>query len=94
MGHKQGHKSLQFVGLLLVGFFWLHDILISVLGMVLLVFANDFVTMSLATNNVKHTINPSVWDLKKISLASLVVGILLVLEGVVAVFIGVNYNLE
>jgi H+-transporting ATPase len=57
-------KVIQFVGLLIVGFFRLHDILISVLGMVLLVFANDFITMSLATDNVKHTINPNVWDLE------------------------------
>jgi len=32
-------KVIQFVGLLVLGFFWLHGVVLSVLGMVLLVFA-------------------------------------------------------
>jgi H+-transporting ATPase len=64
---------------------------ISLLGIVLLVFANDFVTMSLATDNVKHTSNPNTWNVKTITSASLIVGTLLVVEGAVAVFIGINY---
>jgi H+-transporting ATPase len=84
-------KVIQFIGLLSVGFFWLHDIAISLLGMVLLVFANDFVTMSLATDNVRHTANPNKWNVRNITLASLVIAVILVIEGVVAVFIGLYY---
>lgn len=84
-------KVIQFIILLTVGFFWLHDVVISLLGMVLLVFANDFVTMSLATDNVKHTSNPNTWNVKNITLASLIIGILLVVEGAAAIFIGLNY---
>jgi len=84
-------KVTQFIGLLTLGFFWLHDTVLSLLGMVLLVFANDFVTMSLATDNVKHTSNPNKWNVKNITLASLVIGVLLVVEGVIAVFVGINY---
>ena len=84
-------KTIQFVGLLTVGFFWLHDIVVSILGISLLVFANDFVTMSLATDNVKHTSNPNRWNVKNITLASLVIGVLLVVEGAVAILIGANY---
>jgi H+-transporting ATPase len=84
-------KVIQFVGLLTLGFFWLHDVVISLLGMVLLVFANDFVTMSLATDNVKHTSNPNMWNVRNITLASLVIGVLLVIEGATAIFIGINY---
>jgi H+-transporting ATPase len=84
-------KVIQFIGLLVLGFFWLHGILLSVLGMVLLVFANDFVTMSLATDRVKHTTNPNVWNVKNVTLASLVIGALLVVEGAIAVLIGINY---
>jgi hypothetical protein len=50
---------MQFIGLLVLGFFWLHGVLLSVLGMVLFVFANDLVKMSLATDNVKPTSNPN-----------------------------------
>lgn len=84
-------KVMEFVGLLTLSFFWLHDIVLSLLGMSLLVFANDFVTMSLATDNVKHTPNPNKWNVKNITLASLIPGILLVIEGLIVIFIGINY---
>lgn len=84
-------KVMEFVGLLTVSFLWLHEIVLSLLGMSLLVFSNDFVTMSLATDNVKHTSNPNHWNVKNISLASLVPGILLVVEGLIVIFIGINY---
>jgi H+-transporting ATPase len=84
-------KVIEFVGLLTLSFFWLHDIVLSLLGMSLLVFANDFVTMSLATDNVKHTPNPNKWNVKNITLASLIPGILLVVEGLIVIFIGLNY---
>jgi H+-transporting ATPase len=84
-------KVIQFIGLLTVGFFWLHDIVISLLGMVLLVFANDFVTMSLATDNVMHTSNPNKWNVKNITLSSLIIGAMLVVEGAITIYIGVNY---
>jgi H+-transporting ATPase len=84
-------KVIQFVGILVVGFFWFHDLVISVLGVVLLVFANDFVTMSLATDNVKHTTNPNLWDVKKLTWASLAIGAFLILEGALGLLLGVNY---
>lgn len=84
-------KVIQFVGVLVLGFFWLHHVVLSVLGMVLLVFANDFVTMSLATDNVKTTRSPNIWNVKNITLASLIIGVLLVVEGAIAIFIGTNY---
>jgi H+-transporting ATPase len=84
-------KVIQFVGVLVLGFFWLHHVVLSVLGMVLLVFANDFVTMSLATDNVKTTKNPNIWNVKNITLASLVIGAFLVVEGTSIIFIGTDY---
>ncbi len=88
-------KVIEFVGVLTLGFFWLHDIVLSLLGMSLLVFANDFVTMSLATDNVKHTSNPNQWNVKNITLASLVPGTLLVVEGLIVIWIGMNiFHLE
>jgi H+-transporting ATPase len=84
-------KIIQFVGILLLGFFWLHQVVLSVLGMVLLVFANDFVTMSLATDNVKTTRSPNIWKVQNITLASLVIGALLVIEGALVIGIGTDY---
>jgi H+-transporting ATPase len=84
-------KVIEFIGLLTVSFLWLHEIVLSLLGMSLLVFANDFVTMSLATDNVKHTGNPNYWNVRNITLASLVPGMLLVVEGLLVIVIGRNY---
>ena len=84
-------KVIQVIGLLTIGFFWFHDLVVSLLGMVLLIFANDFVTMSLATDNVTYTANPNKWNVRNITFASLLVGALLVGEGVVSLFIGQHY---
>ncbi|MGB9740996.1 MAG: plasma-membrane proton-efflux P-type ATPase [Candidatus Bathyarchaeales archaeon] len=88
-------KVIQFVALLTIGFFWLHDIILSLLGMTLLIFANDFATMSLATDHVKYTSNPNKWNIKNITLASLVVGSLMVIGGILTIAIGkIYFNLE
>jgi H+-transporting ATPase len=84
-------KVIQLIGLLTIGFFWFHDLVVSLLGMVLLIFANDFVTMSLATDNVKHTANPNKWNVRNITFASLIVGALLVVEGVIALYLGQHF---
>ena len=84
-------KVIQFIGVLVVGFFWLNQIVLSVLGMVLLVFANDFTTTSLAKDNVESTASPNVWNVRNITFASLVIGLLLVIEGVIVVYLGVFY---
>jgi H+-transporting ATPase len=84
-------KVVQVIGLLTVGFFWFHDTVVSLLGMALLIFANDFVTMSLATDNVEYTANPNKWNIGNITFASLIVGALLVGEGAIALFVGSHY---
>ena len=81
-------KVIQFIGLLTVGFLWLHQVLLTAMGMVLLVFANDFVTMSLATDNVTSAGSPNVWNIKKITVASLLLGVLLVVEGLITAAVG------
>jgi H+-transporting ATPase len=48
---------------------------------VLLIFANDFITMSLATDRVTSTAGPNVWNVRKITLSSLALGLLLVVQG-------------
>jgi H+-transporting ATPase len=83
-------KVIQVVGLLTIGFFLMDKMVLSLLGMSLLVFANDFVTMSLATDKVKHTISPNNWNVKDITLASLVIGALLIVQGIGAVLIANN----
>jgi len=84
-------KVVEVVVLFTVGFFWLHNLVISLLGMSLLVFANDFVTMSIATDNVKPTDEPNIWNIKNIMLSSLTLGVLFALEDLFILFIGIKY---
>jgi H+-transporting ATPase len=84
-------RTIQFLGVLVFGFFWSRSILLSVLGMVLLVFASDFLAISLATDNVVYAGKPNLWDMKKISLASFLVGLALLAGGILGVVIGTAY---
>lgn len=84
-------KAVEVVVLFSVGFFWLNNTVISLLGIALLVFANDFVTMTIATDNVKSTDSPNKWDLKNIALSSSVLSIFFALEDLFIIFIGLKY---
>ncbi len=84
-------KVIEFIILLTIGFVYLHKVALSLLGMSLLVFANDFMTMSLATDNVKHTANPNKWNVRNIALASLPAGMLLAVAELFTIFVGIRY---
>jgi H+-transporting ATPase len=81
-------KTVQFTLLLAIGFFILRYDIISLLGMTLLVFSNDFATMSLATDNATPATNPSKWRVKDIVYASSILGSLLLVEGLIAILVG------
>lgn len=88
-------KVIEFVILLTIGFFWLHDIVVSLLGISLLVFVNDFLTMSIATDNVKSTKTPNKWNIKNITIASLLLGTLFAIGDLIILYVGINYfNLD
>jgi H+-transporting ATPase len=84
-------KTIQLVGILTLGFFWLHDLVVSLLGMALLVLANDFVTMTLSTDNVTYTRKPNNWNVRNITLASAGIGIFFILEGWLTILVGRNF---
>jgi len=84
-------KTIEFIALLALGFFWLHNLILTLLGMALLLVANDFATISLATDNVKDTRTPDTWNIKNITLASLVIAVPLVIQGVITIYLGVTY---
>jgi len=84
-------KVIEFSVFLTVAFFWLHNILLSLIGMSLLVFANDFVSMTLSTDNVKSTSNPNKWNVNNIFMASIIPAIFYVAEDVIIIFTGIKY---
>ncbi|MCL4385381.1 MAG: plasma-membrane proton-efflux P-type ATPase [Cyanobacteria bacterium] len=88
-------KVIIFDAILVFGFLLLHNNIISTLGMVLLIFANDFLTMSISTDNVKYTGNPNKWNVKNLTLASLPVSLVLIIGAIIAVIVGYKYfNLD
>lgn len=84
-------KVVEIVILLSIGFFWLNDMVISLLGMSLLVFANDFATMSIATDNVKSTAFPNKWNIKNLTAASAILGVFFALEDLFIIYIGITF---
>ena len=84
-------KVIEFIGLLTIAFFWFHDVVLSLLGMALLIFANDFVSMSLATDNVRQTSNPNAWNVKNITFASLFIAVILIIEDLTIITIMRKY---
>lgn len=81
-------KVVEVVALFTLGYFWTQSMLVSLLGMSLLVFANDFATMSIATDNVTSTASPNGWNLRRIVGASSVLGLLFALEDLAFAAIG------
>ncbi len=57
-------KTIQVVGFLSLGLFLTGSFVITPLLVVLLMFANDFVTMSIATDQVRPSRKPDRWDVR------------------------------
>ena len=83
-------KVVEVVILFLVGYFIFQDMVISLLGMTLLVFANDFVTISIATDNVIPSKKPDTWNMKGLIISSLLFGLLFAIEDLVIALIAVK----
>ena len=83
-------KVLEVVVLFTLGYVWTGDMLVSLLGMSLLVFANDFATMSIATDNVTAAGSPSAWRLPPIVAAAGVLGVLFALEDLLVAWVGMH----
>lgn len=73
-------KVIETVVLFTLAYFLTGFMPITLLGMSLLVFANDFATMSIATDNVKATTSPNAWELQPIVIAASGLGTLFALE--------------
>jgi H+-transporting ATPase len=87
---KKISRSIQFMLILLVGFFLFQDIVVSITGLVILMIINDFLTMTLAIDNSRATKTPNMWNLNSITLASVFVGILFFLIELAVLLIGVH----
>jgi H+-transporting ATPase len=83
-------KVVQMTGVLAAGFVLGCGMVLSLFDMALVIFANDFVTMSLASDEAEASRRPSRWDVRRVTLASAGIGLMLALEGVVAILAGLR----
>jgi len=88
---KKISRSIQFMLILIVGFFYFQDVVVSINGLVVMMIINDFLTMTLAIDNSRATRTPNMWDLKSITLASVFVGMIFFLIELVVFFAGMDY---
>lgn len=88
---KKISRSIQFMLILIVGFFYFHDVVVSVTGLVYMMIINDFLTMSLAIDNSRATKTPNRWELKSITLASVIVGAFFFIIELLVFFMGMDY---
>jgi H+-transporting ATPase len=84
-------KVFEIVILFTVGFFLFHNMVITLLGMSLLVFANDFVTISIATDHVKSTDSPNQWNIKNITFSAAFIGLFFALEDLFIIYAGTTW---
>ena len=68
-------KTIQVAVFLSVGLIVFREFVVTPLLVLLLLFANDFVTMSIANDNVRVSQNPDVWNVKVLIKTSVVIAI-------------------
>ncbi|MDR0934760.1 MAG: plasma-membrane proton-efflux P-type ATPase [Erysipelotrichaceae bacterium] len=76
-------KVVEVVVLCTIGYFIFQDMIISLLGMTLLVFANDFVTISIAVDNTRPSSRPDKWNLKGLVISAIVLGFVFAIEDLI-----------
>jgi H+-transporting ATPase len=83
-------KTFQIVVFVVVAFLLTGQFIVSVFDVVLLLFVIDFVTLSIATDNVRGSMKPDTWDVSDLVKSSLVLGVLVVLESIAILYVGLG----
>jgi H+-transporting ATPase len=83
-------KTFQIVVFVVVAFLLTGQFIVSVFDVVLLLFVIDFVTLSIATDNVRGSMKPDTWDVSDLVKSSLVLGVLVVLESLAILYVGLG----
>jgi len=84
-------KTFQIVFFVSIATLILGKPIITPVEMILMLFLYDFVTMSIATDNVKASNKPEKWNLRKLITLSLIFGSLKILELFLAMYLAFRY---
>lgn len=68
-------KSIEVAAFTTIVFFMTHSYILSPLLAVLLIFANDFVTIAIATDNVRYDARPGKWNIKSFIIGAAIIAI-------------------
>jgi H+-transporting ATPase len=84
-------KTFQVVFFVVLAFLLTGLFVVDAFQVVLLLFLVDFVTISLATDNVRPSEKPETWNITPLVKASTVLGVLTVVESLGLLYIGLTY---
>ncbi len=87
-------KTLQVVLFLTLSFFIVRFFVTTPFDIILLLFANDFVTMSIATDNVRYSKAPEIWSAKKLVTASLILASFVLVESFFVLWVSLYQRLS
>jgi len=84
-------KTFQTNIFILLAFIVTGQIIVSIFTMILMMFLFDFVILSISTDNVPYSKKPDVWDITGLVKVSIPLGLLIMAESFVMLFIGYRY---
>ncbi len=84
-------RTFQVMVFLIAAFIWTGQYVISIFSMILMMFLLDFVILSLSTDNVEYSKNPDDWDLSGLIKVAVPLGLVILVESLVLLYLGLSY---
>jgi H+-transporting ATPase len=84
-------KTFQITVFVVLKFLIMGEYIISALHMILLLFLTDFVTLSISTDNVRHSGKPDSWNITGLVKVALFLGILVTVGLMLILHTGISY---
>ncbi len=81
-------KTFLIVVFVVFGFVLTGEYVVSIFSMVLFLFLTDFVTLSIATDNVRHSPKPDNWNIGGLAMVAVFLGIMMVAEAMLLLYFG------
>jgi magnesium-transporting ATPase (P-type) len=76
---------------IMIPFLILGKFIISSSALLLLILMTDFVKLSLSTDNERISQHPSIWNIKKLTAIAAIIGLVMVIQALILLFIGLHY---
>jgi H+-transporting ATPase len=84
-------RKLHIAGFIVVMLFLTHSLMLSITGTVLLLFLGDFVSMAISTDNVRSSLKPDTFDMRRLFGVSGSLGVLMTIESAIFTVLGLSY---